>query len=75
MFVKMEINFEDLKKMCWSGAIDTLQTIEENGKENELMSILGDIFIEIPTTTQINDFLWFEDKYIFEILKIEEGEK
>lgn len=27
MFVKKEIDFEDLKEMCWSGAINTLQVI------------------------------------------------
>ena len=33
MYVKEELSFEDLKKRCWSGAIDTLQKIEEEGKQ------------------------------------------
>ena len=70
--VKKELSFEDLKRECWSGAIDTLQKIEEEGKGNELMKLLLDIFADIPTETQINDFLWFEDSYIYENLGIKE---
>lgn len=70
--VKKELSFEDLKDECWSGAIDTLQKIEEEGKENELMELLQEVFSEISTMTEVNDFLWFEDDYIYEQLGIEE---
>ena len=72
MEIKKEIDFEDLKDMCWSGAVDTLETIEEKEKEEELMELLESNFEEIPTETEINDFLWFEDDFIFEQLGIEE---
>lgn len=70
--VKKELSFEDLKKECWSGAVDTLQKIEEEGKEDELMELLQDIFTDIPTETELNDFLWFDDDYIYDQLGIEE---
>lgn len=70
--VKKELSFEDLKDECWSGAIDTLQKIEEEGKETELMELLQEVFADIPTETEINDFLWFEDSYIYENLGIKE---
>ena len=70
--VKKELSFEDLKDECWSGAIDTLQKIEEEGKEDELMELLQEVFADIPTETEINDFLWFEDSYIYENLGIKE---
>mgnify|MGYP001625239581 FL=1 len=69
--VKKELSFEDLKHECWCGAIDTLQKIEE-GKEDELMELLQEVFADIPTETEINDFLWFEDSYIYENLGIKE---
>lgn len=73
MYIKKEFDFEDLKKECWSGAVDTLQTIEENDKESKLMELLEDIFsTTIPTITEINDFLWFSDDKIFESLGIEQ---
>ena len=65
-------SFEDLKHECWCGAIDTLQKIEEEGKEDELMELLQEVFADIPTETEINDFLWFEDSYIYENLGIKE---
>lgn len=69
--VKKELNFEDLKDECWSGAVDTLQKIEEEGKEDELMDLLQDVFTDIPTKTELNDFLWFDDDYIYEALGID----
>ena len=35
MYIKKEIGFGDLQDICWCGALDTLNTIEENGKEEE----------------------------------------
>ena len=57
MYVKKEIDFEDLKDMCWSGAIDTLEKIEKEEKEEELMELLESSFEDnIPTETELNDF-------------------
>ena len=39
MYVKKEIDFEDLKNICWSDAIDTLEEIENAEKEEELMEL------------------------------------
>ena len=69
--VKQEMSFEDLKRNCWSGALNTLSTIEEEGKEEELMNHLEDIFYDsTPTMTDLNDYLWFESNYIYECLGI-----
>lgn len=75
--VKNEMDFNDLMNNCWSGALNTLQRIEENGKEEELMMLLDEI-TNNSTITEINDILWFEDKMIFEslgIIKEEEEEE
>lgn len=68
MEIKKDYNFNDLKKNSWSGAIDTLETIEENEKEEELMTLLENTFEDVPTETEVNDFLWFDDDFIFEEL-------
>lgn len=74
--VKQELNFEDLKNNCWSGAITTLTKIEEEGKEEELMNHLEDIFYDsTPTMTELNDYLWFEDEGIFESIGITEEDE
>lgn len=74
MYIKDDFNFEDLKKECWSGAIDTLQKIEELGLEEELIQLLEEIFEDVPSLTKVNDFLWFDEDYILECLGVNEEE-
>lgn len=78
MYIKQEMDFNDLMNNCWGGAIDTLNTINEWNKENELMEHLKDVFSSyfdiVPTMTEINDYLRFEDEDIFEALGIPESE-
>lgn len=70
--VKRELDFHDLLDECWSGALDTLNTIYEHDKEEELMSLLAlDCFATTPDLTAVNDLLWFEDTWIFEMLGID----
>ena len=79
MYIKQDMDFNDLMNNCWSGAIDTLKTIEEHGKEDELMAHLEEIFESyfdnVPTMTEVNDYLRFEDEAIFECLGISETEE
>ena len=75
MYIKQDMGFNDLMNNCWSGAIDTLKTIEEHDKEDELMQLLEDAFDECPDITRINDYLWFSDEDIFECLGISETEE
>ena len=70
MLVKCEYTFNDLYDNSWSGAVDTLNTIIENEKQDELMSHLEDIFDEVDSTA-LNDYLWFDSDYIFECLGID----
>lgn len=72
MDIKKEYDFNELEKNSWSGAISTLEIIKKNNKEDELMQLLEDVFCDnIPSETEVNDFLWFDDEYIFESLEIE----
>lgn len=79
MYIKKDFNFYDLQENCWSGAIDTLKTIEEHDKEDELMAHLEEIFESyfdnVPDMTEVNDYLWFDDEAIFECLGISETEE
>ena len=71
MKIVREYNFNDLYENSWSGAIDTLDTIIKNDMENELMEHLEEIFDnQVPTATEVNDYLWFESNYIYECLGI-----
>ena len=71
MEIKRECGFNELQEMCWSGAVDTLNTISKHDKEDEFMQYLEEVFYDdIPTETEVNDFIWFEDDAIFEALDI-----
>jgi len=71
MWIKKEYDYNDLKNNSWSGAIDTLNRIEDADQEEELMSYLEEIFNEnIPTDTEVNDFLRFEADMIYRDLDI-----
>lgn len=72
MRIYKDYDFNDLMNDCWSGAMETLRTISENDKEEELMALLSsDCFFEMPDLTEVNDLLWFEDEWIFEMLGID----
>ena len=74
MKVYTEFNeFYDLDKNCWSGAIQTLDTIAEHDKEAELMQLLEELFYDGIELSELNDFLWFDSDYIFECLDISEN--
>lgn len=71
MTIKKDYGFYDLKDEVWQGAVDTLDRIEKEGKQDELMEFLESYFVDIPTITEVNDLLWFESDYIFESLGME----
>lgn len=69
MYIKEDYSFTDLLNACWSGAEKTLNVIMENDCEDAFMNLLGESFDE-PTLTEVNDFLRFEDDYIYDVLGI-----
>ena len=71
MEIKKNYGFYDLKDEVWQGAVDTLDRIEKEEKQDELMEFLESYFVDIPTMTEVNDLLWFESDYIFESLGME----
>lgn len=69
MEIVNDYDFDELVNACWSGAEGILKDIQDTGFENEFMDYLEDMFCdEVPTMTQINDFIrfecngWLEDK-------------
>lgn len=73
--IKEANGFYQLKDELWSGALETMQIIEDNDKQNELMTLLEDVFYEATDLTKINDYLWFDRDDILEQLDINEDEE
>lgn len=67
-------NWNDLKDQSWSGALQTLEAIEEKGKEEEFMDLLNDLISneedQRMEETTLNDFIWFDTDYIEEVLDV-----
>jgi len=66
-----EISAFELRGELWSGALDTLETITQNDKLQDLMSLLEEIYPEPVSITTVNDLLWFDDDFILEQLNME----
>jgi len=74
MIIKKEVNAWELKNELWCGGLETFNRIADNGKENELLDLLDDLYPEGADITAINDFLWFDDDFIYNTLEIKEDE-
>ena len=65
----MEIRMDFSEYRPWSGAVETMNRIESEGKMDELETLLEDWFCgDIPTATQVNDLLWFESDDVYKRL-------
>ena len=68
----MTITYElDLNSFqAWSGAKETLERIQREGKCAELENILEDLYPDGMTETELNDLLWFDSESVYEWLGI-----
>lgn len=62
MKVVAEINtFGELYDSSWSGARDVLKEVAEQGRQEEVMDLLEELFSDItPSDTDVNDYIWFQ---------------
>lgn len=68
-----DMDFDDIYQNSWSEAVDTLNTISNEGKEDDLMELLDELYPDGVNETELNNFLAFEDDYIFQNLDIDLG--
>ena len=68
----MTITYElDLNTFeAWSGAKETLERIQREGKCEELENILEELYPDGMTETELNDLLWFDSESVYEWLGI-----
>ena len=73
----MTITYElDLSSFqAWSGAKDTLDRIQREGKCAELENILEELYPDGMTETELNDLLWFDSESVYEWLGIRSEEQ
>lgn len=68
----MKITYElDLNSFeAWSGAVDTLNRVINEGKVDILESVLEDIYPDGLDETALNDILWFDEEWVYEVCGI-----
>lgn len=60
----------------WGQAREIYERIEEEGKLDELESLLEETFMsELPTETEINDLLAYDWEWVYEQLGIEDEDE
>lgn len=70
MELKITIGMSDFEP--WSGAVETWDKIVEHGEEESFEALAVEMFPDGCTQAELNDFLWFEDEWIFESLGIDD---
>ena len=53
---------------AWSGGEDTYDKIIQAGKGEEFIQLLDDVYPDGMTDDQLNDLLWFEAEWCFELV-------
>ena len=64
------VNFD-----AWSGAVDTKERIIQEGKADEFDNLIDELYPDGLSETQLNDILWFEEDWLFEMLGISDEEE
>ena len=60
------VNFD-----AWSGAVETKETIINEGRAEQFDNLIEELYPDGLTDTQLNDLLRFEEDWVFEMLGIE----
>ena len=68
-------DFYYLYQQSWGGALNVLDKIIMEAKEEELIEYLDMIFEETVDEVMLNDYIWFECDEIYEALGIREEEE
>ena len=73
----MTITYElDLNSFqAWSGAKETLERIQREGKCAELENVLEELYPDGMTETELNDLLWFDSESVYEWIGIRSEEQ
>lgn len=68
MRITSEIRLQDFE--TWAGATDTKETIIEHGKADDFNMMLEDLYPNGITDVQLNDILWHDTNWVYEVLDI-----
>ena len=65
------LDFDNIQNNAWGNATNTLEEVKNHEKEDELMELLDELYPDGVDEVELNDFLSYEDDYIFQNLDID----
>ena len=76
MYIKRYVEWNDIKENAWDGAVQVIEEIEKQGREDEAMSLIEEVFYdEVPDETDVNDFIWFDIEDMLHLYDEEDDEE
>lgn len=73
--MRVSKEFDLVSFEAWSGAVDTKETIINEGKTRDFEHLIEELYPDGIEETQLNDLLWFDDEWIFKSLGINTEEE
>ena len=73
MVITYELDLNSFE--AWSGAKETLERIQREGKCEELENVLEELYPDGMTETELNDLLWFDSESVYEWIGIRSEEQ
>lgn len=74
MRIQEDLTFYDLQDRVWGNAIQVLDEVLGQDKEDEFMDYIEMVFADDenpPTMTQLNDFISYDWEYIYQNIGME----
>lgn len=70
--MKLTYDYDEFR--AWAGAVETWERIKQENKEDAFWQLMEDCYCESGaiSETQVNDILWFDSEWVYEMLGIEE---
>ena len=66
--VSEEMSWHDIYESAWSGARYTAERLQEEGKGDEFMGLIEELYPDGIGRTALNDLMWFDSDWIYESL-------
>ena len=66
-----ELNFDDIRRTAWSGAVSTAERIDEADKGAEFEALIEELYPDGIDRTQLNDIMWFDSEWLYDTLNID----
>lgn len=66
--VSDEMNWNEVFKTAWSGARYAAERLQEEGKGEEFVDLIEELYPDGIDRTVLNDIMWFDRDWIYESL-------